>query len=80
MSCKYSCIKNIFIKRSIYIELLKTPTEKKYNFHTKRDIKIVTNSKIRSPKKDFSKLIRELYKKLIIHFRHGFQTQIVNTV
>lgn len=41
MSCKYSCIKNKFTKRSIYIELLKIPTEKKkYNFHTKRDIKM----------------------------------------
>lgn len=29
MSCKYSCIKNKFTKRSIYIELLKIPTEKK---------------------------------------------------
>lgn len=81
MSCKYSCIKNKFTKRSIYIELLKTPTEKKSTiFIQKETSKCVTNSKIRSPKKDFSKLIRELYKKLIIHFRHGFQTQIVNTV
>ena len=39
MFYKYSCIKNKFTKRSIYIELLKTPTEKKYNFYTKRDSK-----------------------------------------
>lgn len=61
---------------------VKNPTEKKYNFYTKKKetAKCFTNSKIQSPKKDFSKPVRELYKKLIIYFRHGFQPQIVNTV
>lgn len=68
MSLKYSCIKNKFTKRLIYIELLKTPpTEKKYYFYTKRGIKMYYQFKNKRPQRFLkTNLVTELYKKLII--------------
>lgn len=82
MSYKYSCIKNKFTKRSIYIEVLKNPNWKKIQFlYKKRQQNVLlTQKKKKELQERFLKTNKKVIQEINSLFRHGFQPQIDNTV